>query len=329
MSWIPLLLAAALTATNPLCNDAEGKLENVQRLRLLGELPTAHKLAASAAACEGFTAEERIAFHLELARILDREGLHQNTRPVIEALRQIDAAAALVENPGTALAAKLELARADYHYRAELRMRLFPTATLHAKQAINLFQEAGDRRGEADAVHRLGLILFQRGELEEARTLFDRSLELDDEAGSRPFFRGEYYRHAGFTLYGGGDLEAAIPFFERSLEYRKQAGAVDASLFAATTYGSALVDAGRSQEALEPLLYALMIAEKIDSPTGKSRAALALGKLYEGLEDLASATHGYELAAKIARDIGSQSIERQAVESLQRVARRQVMPLTP
>lgn len=319
MSLIPLLLVAVLSATDPLCTDPEAKIDNVRRLRLQGELAAARNLAEKAAACEAFETESRIAFHLELARILDRQGLHRNTRPVTEALAQIAAAAALAGDPDPATAAEIELARADYHYRAEGRTRLFATATLHAKKAIHLFQEAGDQRGEADAVHRLGLIHFQKGELEPARSLFDRSLELDDEAGSRPFFRGEYYRHAGFTLYAGGDLEAAIPFFESSLTYRKQAGAVDASLFAAITYANALVEAGKPKEAQEPLLYALMIAEKLDSPAGKSRAGLTLGKMYESLGDPASAAHAYEMTARIARAIGSEGVERQAAESLQRL----------
>lgn len=319
MSWIPLLLVAALSATDPLCNDPEAKIDNVLKLRLQGELAAAQNLAEKAAACEAFAPESRIALHLELARILDRQGLHHDTRPVPEVLAQIDAAAALADGRGPALLAQIELARADYHFGVEGRTRFFSISTLHAEKAVSLFQEAGDKHGEADAVHQLGLIHFQKGEIEAARKLFDQALELDDEAGSRPLFRGEYYRHTGFTLYAGGDLEAAIPFFERSLASRKQAGAVDASLFAAITYANALVDSGKTQEAREPLLYALMIAEKLDSPAGKARAGLTLGKMYEQLGDPASATHAYEMASRIARIIGSESVERQAAESLQRL----------
>jgi tetratricopeptide (TPR) repeat protein len=318
MSLIALLLAAALAATDPICTGAEAKVESVRQLRLQGELSAARGLAEKAAACTALAPEVRVALYLELAAVLDREALHRNTLAP-EALQQIEAAAALVPDPAPATAARIELARAEYHYRAEERKGFYPLALLHAEQAVRSFQEAGDRHGEADAVHRLGLVRLKRGEIDEARTLFERALELDDGAGSRPFFRGEHDRYAGFVLYAGGDVEAALPLFESSRGYYRQAGAVDESLFAAITYASALIDAGRPGEAPEPLVYALMVAEKLDSPAGKSRTLLTLGEMYEKLEDPPSATQAYELAAKIARTIADESVERQAIDRLRRL----------
>jgi tetratricopeptide (TPR) repeat protein len=319
MRLISLLLVAALGATDPLCNDADTKIESIRRLRTKGELQAARELAEKLVDCAAFAAADRIALRLELAEVLEHQGLHHESLPVPEALRHIEAAAALDDDPAPATAAAIELARAGYHYRAEARTRLFPKAILHVQQAISRFQEAGDRHGEADALHLLGVLRFQRGEYDEARELFDRSLAVDDEAGSRPFFRGEHDRYAGFLLLTRGDREAALAAFESSLAAYQQAGAVGESLFAAITYASTLVAADRARDAQEPLLYALMIAEKLDSPSGKSRAALVLGQLYEKLGDPAGAAHAYELTAAIARAIGSDAVERQASASLQRL----------
>ena len=311
---------STLLATSPTpCDDPNATLDRIRSLRLSGALAEAQTLAHDTLSCDGLEAERGVAVHLELARILDRFGLHRNTRPVSQALEQIHAAAALVPNPGPDLEAALELARADYYYRAEMSEREFSTAIGHAEAAIRLFQQVGDRHGEAEAVHRLGLIHFQRRELETARQLFDRSLELDDAGGSRVFFLGEYHRHVAFVHLLSDDVPGAIPLFEKSLQNRKDAGAVDASLFAAVSLASALVTVGRSHEARAPLLYALMIAEAIDSPAGQTRATRVLGRMYEALEQPRSAEHAYELTRRTAQAIGYASIAGEAEEALERI----------
>ncbi len=90
-----------------------------------------------------------------------------------------------------------------------------------AEEAGRLFRQAGDLHGEADAVHKEGLIHFQRGEHGPARELFDRSLELDLEGGERLLFCGDYQRHVGFIHLRQGDPSAALPYFERSLAHLK------------------------------------------------------------------------------------------------------------
>ncbi len=319
MTSLVILLSSLLATGSASCADPSAAVDHVRSSRLAGALAEAQVLAEDTLRCHALTPEIGVALHLELARILDRVGLHRNTRPVLQALDHVHAAAALIPAPGPDLAAALELARADYYYRAEMSEREFPTATRHAEAAIRLFQEASDRHGEAEAVHRLGLIHFQRRELETARELFDRSLELDDAGGARVFFRGEYNRHVAFVHVLSDDVASAIPYFQKSLHNRREAGAVDASLFAAVSLASALVDVGRAREAVDPLLYALMIADKIDSLAGRSRAALVLGEMYEALGEPRSAGHAFELALGTARAIDYRSIASQAEEALVRV----------
>ena len=313
-----VFLSSFLVTSPAPCADPSAVVDNVRSLRLSGALAEAQTLAQDTLSCDGLAPEIGVALHLEMAKILDRFGLHRNTRPVPQALDHVQTAATLISDPSPAVEAALELARADYYYRAEMRERKFPTATRHAETAIRLFREVGDRHGQAEAVHRLGLIHFQRRELETARELFEQSLELDDAGGSRVFFRGEYNRHVAFVHLLSGDVSGAIPYYERSLQSRKEAGAVDASMFAAVSLASALVEVGRAREAEAPLLYALMIADKIDSPAGRSRATLVLGKMYEALEEPRSAEHAFESTLEAARAIDYDSIASQAEEALAR-----------
>ena len=307
-----LLVATLFLSVATSAHKQEGdELVRIRELRLEGALADARVLAEQKLAAAPLNPDLEIDLHLELARIHDRIGLHQNTRPV---------AAATTTDLAPLAQAKIELAKADYYYRAEMRGREFTVATTHADRAIELYRELGDKHGEADAVHRRGLIHFQRREYEPARERFDRSLELDESAGERATLRGDYERHVGFIYVLEGDLAASIPYFERSLAFRREAGAIDASLFAASTLASALVDVERLEEARRHLLYAMMVAEKLDSPTGKARSGLVLGQMYEASGDDAAARIAFEMTLGVAESIGYASIAQQSRAALERLA---------
>jgi tetratricopeptide (TPR) repeat protein len=311
-----ITIVLVLLATGACAGTADERLlAEVSSLRLAGELAEARAMAEQALEKSDASADA-ILMHLELARIHDRYGLHNNTRPVAEALRHVQLAESLVEPGEEPSRARVDLAYADYYYRAEMPDREFTTATQHAERAIDLFTALDDWQGGAEAVHRLGLIRMQQGRYEEARDLFDESLALDIRGGERVFFRGEYERHVGFVDYLTGDREAAIPHFERSLQARQEAGAIDASLHAAVSLASTLVESGRAAEAGEHLKYALEIARRIGSRYGEAIALLALGRYHRELGNEDQARAALERAAEVARSIGSASIESRANEAL-------------
>ena len=308
-------------------SETPDPIERVRELRLRGSLVEAQALAHQELQAKPDFALE-VELRVELARVLDRVGLHQNSRPVAAALEQIDRAAVVVSEAGQDSSespalqkslAIIEQVRAEYLYRAEMAEREFPQATVHANRAIEMFEALGDKYGEAEAVHRLGLIHMQRRELDLAKELFDRSLELDQMGGERLFFRGEYERHVGFVYLLGGQTETALPYFERSLDVRRRAGAVDASLFAANTLASALVDLGRLDRARQPLLYAMTVADRLNSPSGQVRNALVLGQLFRAEGDLEAARLALENALGVAESINYESGLRRAREGLEAI----------
>jgi tetratricopeptide (TPR) repeat protein len=309
-----LVIVALLVAASVKTSETD-PISQIRSLRLEGSLKEAQSLAEEALV-EAQAPFRRLELHLDLARTHDRIGLHQNTRPVAEALAHIELAAEAAEAGHNPSRARIELAWASYFYRAEMQEREFPIASQHAQRAIEIFREIGDQHGEADAVHRLGLIEMQRGNLDPAHELFDRSLRLDRAAGERAIFRADYERHVGFVFLFRGDTESAIPFFERSLAYRREAGAIDASLFAAGTLASGLVELGRLEEAKPHLLYAMMVAEKIGSPVGMARAGLVQGRLYAREGDSLAARLAFEMTINVAESVGYASVAGQAKNAL-------------
>ena len=291
-------------------------IEEAISLRLQGKLEQAGMLIEQAISDPASTPADRVALHLELARIHDRIGLHHNSRPVAAALKQLEQARALSGGLGAAASAAIELGFADYHYRAEMQARKFTVAEAHARRAIDQFAAIGDGHGHADAVHRLGLIEMQRGELEKARQLFDRSLQLDETAGARLVFRGEYERHVGFVLYLSGEVLASVPYFRRSLDARQKAGAVDTAIFASQSLASVLYELDKPAEALAHAQYAFETAASIGSPVGRSRSGLVLGRIYRDLGEPEMARSVLESTIESARSVGYASVLEQAISDL-------------
>jgi tetratricopeptide (TPR) repeat protein len=268
---LPLIFIACIAFAQP------SSVESIRDLRLQGRLSDA--LIAAAAQLDGADKQTAFELHLEMAKIHDRVGLHDNTRPVAAALQNIKLAAAIAEDLDALAEAEVGLAYAEFYYQAEMSERVFAAASTHARTARDMFALLDDYHGQADAVHRLGLISLQQGELQVAHKLFDESLELDRAAGERGLLRADYERHVGFVYALQDDVAVALPFFERSLEFRINAGAVDASMFAAISVASALIELGRGDEARPHIDYAMRIANDIGSDTGLSRTENLLAKL--------------------------------------------------
>ena len=113
-----------------------------------------------------------------------------------------------------------------------------------------------------------------------------------------------------------GDNESAIPYFKRSLEFRREAGAIDASLFAASTLASSLANAGRLDEAWPVAAYAMMVAQRIDSPVGMARIGLIQARLHAKAGDKYAAHLAFEMTIDIAKSVAYASMAEQASKEL-------------
>jgi tetratricopeptide (TPR) repeat protein len=315
LSSISLLLS--LLAPGPAQGD--DVLARVRQLRIQGALAEARAGAESELASGRGGSDLQVALHLELALIHDRFGLHRGTRPVAAALVHVEAASQLAARGTPLLRAQVELARAEFSYQAEMAERGFADTMRYARDALQQFRDLQDAHGEADALHKLGLVHLQRGELDAARTLFDQSRDRDRAGGERELFQADYERHVGFVLVRKGEAGAAIPYFERSLALRRRAGAVDASLFAATALATTLLDTGQATQAQPHLLYALLTAQRLDSGAGRAQACLLSARMYESLGDVAAARMAGEAALQAATASGQASVSRQAREVLERL----------
>jgi tetratricopeptide (TPR) repeat protein len=312
---IRILSVTALALLTGSVGQELSPAEEVRQARLAGLLDEATRLARDGLSLPDATPTTLVALYLELARIQDRRGLHNNSRPVAEASAFADSAWAHLPSGDDKLTADVVSLRAELAYRAEMGTD-FPAARVHASEALSLYRAIDEPYGEAEAVHRLGLIALQQGQLAEARRLFEESRRIDEAAGARPLFQGEYERHIAFVDLFEGNVEVALPHLERSLALRRHSGAIDAAMFAANSLASALVDVGRPRDALEPLQYAISVAESIDSPMGTARNSMVAGRVQLALGDESAALAEFNEVIRIAEAVGADQLVRQATDAI-------------
>lgn len=303
------------------CDNVGVRIEQLNAQYLAGKLDTAQSNAEKLLACPNAHAEETVTLHLKLAAIHDRRGLHFNTRPVAASLSHIDLAELASATANLVTKANVTLMRARYHYRAEMRDREFAEAEKYARLALSAFESEKDLYGQADAVHLIGLIFFQRRDLAPALEHFEKSLILENQTGEpRAIMLGDYGRHVGFVYLRQNKTEEAIGYLKSSLDARKAGKIWDAAMFAAITYASALADVGKLEDATATIQEALDIADRISSPSGKVRALATAGKIYEIHGDLRAAQTSYENALVIAETIKLNGSIRSLKSSLKRLS---------
>ena len=129
--------------------------------------------------------------------------------------------------------------------------------------AMELFQQVGDRTGEARAVNSLGVVARGRGELDRARSYLQASLALRDEPG---WGISTTLNNLGLVAMDAGDQDAARDYFLRELELDEAAGDRDGIATARSNLAAVALEAGDVETAEAYLRQSLpMFAEIADT----------------------------------------------------------------
>ena len=154
------------------------------------------------------------------------------------------------------LAGKLELAEAGYR---------------------KLLEQNPDN---ADAIHLLGVIFFQKGNLEEARKHLVRAIALNNRVAL-------YHANLGRIEKARGEISSAITAYRQSLALAPEQADINSDIAAA------LIDAGAYAEALKFVEHALKLQPRFVAATFNKGMALT------GLGDLEAAASAFEEAVQL------------------------------
>ncbi len=186
-----------------------------------------------------------------------------------------------------------------YGYRSE---GLLDVSKKSAEESIRLYQQAGDRWGEAQGYNTLGLIEADAGRFPDALDCHLKALAIREKDGDK--------EGLAYTYNNLGNTYRNMGAFEKALEYHRQGLALKIELklrsseayshqniglvyFAMQEYGNALAAYRR----------ALAIREELRDPRSMAVSMNAIGQV-EALSDPAAALRTYDRALALRRQTG-------------------------
>jgi len=155
------------------------------------------------------------------------------------------------------------------------RQGRYADALAHCEQALRLFQVIGEKRPEAELLNAVGWCYGLLGDYQQARAFCRRSLALCAETGQRRL-EGAVWDSLGYAEHQLGNLAEAAACYERALSLKREAGEVLMEAAILTHLADARHAAGEPAEARLAWQQALAILEELNHPDADQvRAKLA------------------------------------------------------
>lgn len=179
-------------------------------------------------------------------------------------------------------------------------------AIQRGEQAVQAARHASSALGVALFAHNVARIHHHRGDLIEARRLYDESLGIKKRLGNQSGIASTLHNLA-VLAHAQGELEEARRLCDESLEIRKNLG--DQSGIADTLHNLAVLAQARGELAEARRLYdeSLEIHKKISDQSGIAFALYELGRLAQNQGELAEARRLYDESLEIRKNLGDQS----------------------
>jgi len=175
------------------------------------------------------------------------------------------------------------LARAET-LRSKGTAESFKESLTHYQQAIALFQAAGDRGGEGDALTGIGRVQEALGERRKALETFEAALAIHRSSGRRGA-EGPTLNFMGFTHDLLGDRRRALEYFGEALTVARAAG--DRRTEALAIQNTAVINdhLGDKPRALALYNEALLLHRAVDNRRAIATTLGNIGMVYDAMGD--------------------------------------------
>lgn len=170
--------------------------------------------------------------------------------------------------------------------------------------ALVVAREAGDRTGEADALHNLGAALWRSGDYRQAIARLTEALVLRRSLGDRAG-EGDTLTNLSGTHWRTADYPAAEDYLRQALVIRRELGNHAGEAGTLDNLGVICERVGRYAEALAYHQDALAIFRSLDNRSGAAAALDNLGVVHQRLGRFAEAVEFHEQALALCRAAGT------------------------
>nr|WP_322665048.1 CHAT domain-containing protein [Dendronalium sp. ChiSLP03b] len=201
-------------------------------------------------------------------------------------------------------------------YRADLLLRLgnrqlttgqFAAAVASLQESMKLYQEIGDRTGEANALWRLGEMNFTLGKYQKAIFLYNQSLRLMQDVGNQPSIV-QILERLSNTYFNIGDEKLGKELQERATALRRKIGNPDREAAFLSNVGLMHETQGEYAQAIYFHSQQLAIAKENNNRNLQVYSLQNLAAAYRQLKQYPHAIALYQQELELAQQSGDKSL---------------------
>ena len=193
-------------------------------------------------------------------------------------------------------------------------------AAPHYEKARELARREGVPSLEARAIHYLGMLRHQEGDLDEASRLYERAQEMYEELGDRV----ELAKVVGvisILRYGEGKMAEALSLARRALRISREEGDIKTQGDWTSNIGMILAETDRPKQALAMFEQSLEIRRRVGDERAEGLTLNNLGLVLSQLGRHEEARATLERAARTNRKVGNLNLEGYGRDALAGVLR--------
>ncbi len=203
----------------------------------------------------------------------------------------------------------LYLLASTYAYRdLSLAIETFETT-------IALLEDEADLHQKAAAVHQLGWLHHQAGELRRAVELYRQAIPLRQLAGD-PSGEANTYNNLGLAHKLLGEVPEALANYRLALARFRDLGDSRREALALHNLGKGLLSTGLLPEALDKLGQALGILQNLGDPGAQTSTLIAIGQVHVERNELDRALEAQRRALTLSREAGKRNLEAVALSDI-------------
>ncbi len=239
--------------------------------------------------------------YLQAARVLIEAGEAMLfTHPYAETLRLFQAAEAAAQRT-----AARGLRASALYYQGWIFESLgrYNEAEPRLREALNIFQAVGDRRGEASTLSNIGGIYANLGEKQKALQFFEQALPLLHAVGHRS---GEAatLNNIGSVYSDLDEKQKALQFYEQALPLLLAVGDHGGEAATLNNIGLVYSDLDEKQKALHFYEQALLLDRAVGDRGGEATTLNNIGLVYDALGEKQQALQFFKQALPLRRTVG-------------------------
>ncbi|MFB2876741.1 CHAT domain-containing protein [Floridanema aerugineum] len=209
-------------------------------------------------------------------------------------------------------------AEADRLYQLaeqQYRQSQFREAIRNLEQALVIYREIGDRRGEGTTLTGLGAVYRSLGQYPKALEFYQQSLAIRREVGDKAG-EGTILSSLGSVYYSLGEYPKALEFYQQALAIRREVGDKAGEARILNNLGEVYRNFGQYPKALEFYQQSLAIRREVGDKAGEGTTLNNLGSVYYSLGQYPKALEFYQQALAIHRQVGNKVMEGTTLNNL-------------